>query len=116
MQLIFNKKQYEIPDTIDLLNPAEISWINTLFANMTEVHKHPKDVWKAVYEDIFVNNPNLTEAHKYAICVVFSSNVTEAFLRDEFNETMANFANMINTIQQSESVLTTPESPRLILP
>jgi hypothetical protein len=109
MKITFKDTEYEIPDTIDLLSPGDLAWINILFETLIKDYKNPMSLWEVVYSELF-QEPLLKDEHKYGICVFFSSKITESYLVDEFNNTLQKFAGLLEKIQQPEAM-----SP-LILP
>jgi hypothetical protein len=115
MNITFQETNYEIPDDIDLLNPGDLSWVNSLFEALLDKYNNPLDIWKAVYEDLFTE-PLLTEKHKYGICVLFSSIITERYLTEKFNADLANFADIVQRIQGESQNSTIMPNKQLILP
>lgn len=115
MKINFKEKTFSVPEDIDLLDPQDLAWVSALFEVLLEQYQNPLDIWRAVYDELFID-PTLTDKHKYAICVLFSSIITERYLNERFNETLANFAGVLQQIQGEGADVGASSNSRLILP
>ena len=115
MKIIFKDNEFDVPDTIDLLDPGDLAWVSSLFDKLLELYNNPLDIWKAVYEELFTDEL-LTENHKYGICVLFSSMITERYLTEQFNEDLSRFAGILQQIQGEDKSAYGTARNKLILP
>ena len=86
MIISVNTKKIEIPDTIDLSELTEQGgWLYDVFQEVATLKKTGAGIWSYTFTTLF-SDTNLTDMHKYCICMAFSALITSLELSEQFTE------------------------------
>jgi hypothetical protein len=86
MIFVVNEEQVTIPDTVspyEVEIEAQEQWIIELFVAIKTTAKSPQKIWEYVFGVIF-ENKELTEYHKYYICMGFAALITSSLLSEDY--------------------------------
>lgn len=85
MIISVNTKEFEVPDTIDLSDLTEQGgWLFDIFQEVANLKKTGQGIWSYVFTTMF-QDEQLTEMHKYCICMAFSALITSLELSEQFH-------------------------------
>jgi hypothetical protein len=81
--------EIEAPDVIPVDElQAQGEWLYNLFTEVAIEYRTPKAIWDYTFNQLFLDS-QLTEQHKYCICMAFTALITSLELSESFTKMIA---------------------------